>query len=418
MADAVANRRPVEFPSHEISARRCRPSAAGLPCRRHDVRVAPGTAGGADEPQPLQRTAMAQHRSAPRRANEGGRGASRASRTPSTSAWSTAASGRPPTPAAPGSRSSTSSRPDRSAGSPSRHPIRTSSMSRPAKGCRVQTWPSATASTDRPTPARPGRTSACATRSRFRSSRSIRATRTGIFVAALGHPYGPNEERGIFRSTDGGQHFERVLFKDVNTGGKDVDIDPSNPDIVYATMWEQRQGPWENGAWQGTNGGIFKSTDGGTTWKQLTQGLPRGLINAELGIAPSSPRRIFATVEAGDEGTGDLPIRRRRRDLDAHHRRQASHQPHQRGGAARAPDRSRDGHRHRHRQLQVDRRRQDVRAVQGRARRRRQPEHLVEPDQPRHHAARRRSGRGRDAERRRDLELVVHAADRGALSTS
>jgi photosystem II stability/assembly factor-like uncharacterized protein len=125
-----------------------------------------------------------------------------------------------------------------------------------------------------------------------------------IFVAALGHPYGPNEERGIFRSTDGGQHFERVLFKDVNTGGKDVDIDPSNPDIVYATLWEQRQGPWENGAWQGTNGGIFKSTDGGTTWKQLTQGLPAGLINAELGIAPSSPRRIFATIEAGDEGTG------------------------------------------------------------------------------------------------------------------
>jgi photosystem II stability/assembly factor-like uncharacterized protein len=125
-----------------------------------------------------------------------------------------------------------------------------------------------------------------------------------LFVAALGHPYGPNEERGIFRSTDGGQTFERVLFKDVNTGGKDVDIDPSNPDIVYATMWEQRQGPWENGAWQGTNGGIFKSTDGGTTWKPLTKGLPDGLIDAELGIAPSNPRRIYATVEAGDAGTG------------------------------------------------------------------------------------------------------------------
>jgi photosystem II stability/assembly factor-like uncharacterized protein len=125
-----------------------------------------------------------------------------------------------------------------------------------------------------------------------------------LFVAALGHPYGPNEERGIFRSTDGGQRFERVLFKDVNTGGKDVDIDPSNPDIVYATMWEQRQGPWENGAWQGANGGIFKSTDGGTTWKPLTRGLPDGVINAELGIAPSSPRRIYATVEAGDTGTG------------------------------------------------------------------------------------------------------------------
>src|SRR4051812_22742437 len=119
-----------------------------------------------------------------------------------------------------------------------------------------------------------------------------------IFVAALGHPYGPNAERGIFRSTDGGRTFDKVLFKDENTGGKDVDIDPSNPDIVFATMWEQRQGPWENGAWSGTNGGIFKSTDGGTTWKQLKQGLPDGIVDAELAIAPSNPKRVYATVEA------------------------------------------------------------------------------------------------------------------------
>ncbi len=125
-----------------------------------------------------------------------------------------------------------------------------------------------------------------------------------LFVAALGHPYGPNEERGIFRSTDGGQTFQRVLFKDVNTGGKDVDIDPSNPDVVFATMWEQRQGPWENGGWNGTNGGIFKSTDGGTTWKLLKQGLPDGLIDAELAIAPTNSRRVYATVEAGGTGTG------------------------------------------------------------------------------------------------------------------
>jgi photosystem II stability/assembly factor-like uncharacterized protein len=118
-----------------------------------------------------------------------------------------------------------------------------------------------------------------------------------IFVAALGHPYGPNQERGIYRSTDGGQSFERVLFKDENTGGKDVDIDPNDPNVVFATLWEQRQGPWENGAWGGTNGGIFKSTDGGTTWKQLTQGLP-AVIDAELDIAPTNSKRVYATVDA------------------------------------------------------------------------------------------------------------------------
>jgi len=125
-----------------------------------------------------------------------------------------------------------------------------------------------------------------------------------LFVAALGHPYGPNQERGIFRSIDGGRTFDRVLFVDENTGGKDVDLDPSNPDIVYATLWEQRQGPWENGAWSGTHGGIFKSVDGGTTWKPLKQGLPDGIVNAELAIAPSNPRRVYVTLEANGNDTG------------------------------------------------------------------------------------------------------------------
>ena len=74
-------------------------------------------------------------------------------------------------------------------------------------------------------------------------SSSIRRIPNRLFVAALGHPYGPNEERGIFRSTDGGKTFEHVLYKDENTGGNDVDIDPSNPDIVYATLWEAAAGP-------------------------------------------------------------------------------------------------------------------------------------------------------------------------------
>ncbi|HYN06902.1 MAG TPA: hypothetical protein VES67_05895 [Vicinamibacterales bacterium] len=120
-----------------------------------------------------------------------------------------------------------------------------------------------------------------------------------LFVAALGHPYGPSAERGVFRSTDGGRTFEKVLFKDENTGAKDVDIDPANPSVVYATLWEARQGPWENAAWGGTAGGIFKSTDGGTTWSPLSAGLPEGLVNAELAIAPSRPSTLYATVNAG-----------------------------------------------------------------------------------------------------------------------
>jgi photosystem II stability/assembly factor-like uncharacterized protein len=125
-----------------------------------------------------------------------------------------------------------------------------------------------------------------------------------LFVAVLGHPYGPNEERGIFRSTDGGASFQRVLFKDENTGGKDVDIDPSDPDVVYATMLEGRQGPWENGAWSGP-GGVFKSTDGGTTWKPLTKGLPDPVGNAEITIAPSNPKRIYAyATGTGGGGRG------------------------------------------------------------------------------------------------------------------
>src|SRR5215471_5884608 len=95
-----------------------------------------------------------------------------------------------------------------------------------------------------------------------------------LFVAALGHPYGPNAERGIFRSTDGGESFQKVLFKDDYVSGNDVRIDPGNPNIVYAALWQQQQGFYENGAFSGTDGGIFKSTDGGSNWKQLSTGLP------------------------------------------------------------------------------------------------------------------------------------------------
>lgn len=117
-----------------------------------------------------------------------------------------------------------------------------------------------------------------------------------VFIAAAGHPYGPNEERGLFRSVDGGKTFEKVLYRDENTGAGDIQIDPSNPDTVFATLWESREGPWENSTWNGTNGGIFKSVNGGKTWTPLTKGLPDKIVQANLAIAPSSPKMLLAAV--------------------------------------------------------------------------------------------------------------------------
>ncbi len=125
-----------------------------------------------------------------------------------------------------------------------------------------------------------------------------------LFVAVLGHPYGPNEERGIFRSTDGGRSFQKVLYKDENTGGVDVVFDPSNAKHVYAVLWEARQGPWENGVFSGPGSGLFESTDGGDDWKPLTNGLPNfeqgGLGRIGITVAPSDGRRMYATVQATD----------------------------------------------------------------------------------------------------------------------
>jgi photosystem II stability/assembly factor-like uncharacterized protein len=122
-----------------------------------------------------------------------------------------------------------------------------------------------------------------------------------VFAAVLGHPYGPNPERGVYRSTDGGKHWEKVLYKDENTGAVQVTVDPVNPQVVYADLWAGRQGPWENGAWNGPNSGLYKSVDGGTTWHQLKQGLPdvsQGLTRIGFCIAPSDPTRLYATVAA------------------------------------------------------------------------------------------------------------------------
>ncbi|HKI85133.1 MAG TPA: glycoside hydrolase, partial [Thermoanaerobaculia bacterium] len=118
-----------------------------------------------------------------------------------------------------------------------------------------------------------------------------------LFAAVLGHPYGPNSERGVFRSTDGGKTWKNVLYKDENTGAYDVDIDPADPQVVYASLWQARQGPWEyNNAYGGGEGGLFKSTDGGTTWHQLSNGLPKHIVQLNLAIAPSQPDRLYAIL--------------------------------------------------------------------------------------------------------------------------
>jgi photosystem II stability/assembly factor-like uncharacterized protein len=126
-----------------------------------------------------------------------------------------------------------------------------------------------------------------------------------VYVAALGHPYGANTERGIYRSTDGGATWQQVLYKDENTGAIQVTIDPNNPDIVYADLWAGRQGPWENATWNGPLSGLYKTVDGGDHWAQMTAGLPtpaEGLGRIGFGIAPSDSRRLYATVDAGNLG--------------------------------------------------------------------------------------------------------------------
>jgi photosystem II stability/assembly factor-like uncharacterized protein len=123
-----------------------------------------------------------------------------------------------------------------------------------------------------------------------------------LFAAVLGHPYGPNTERGIFRSEDGGKTWEKVLFKDERTGGSQVVIDPKDPQVVYASLWEETLGPWEDGNdYAGTHGGLFKSIDGGAKWTQLSNGLPSDLVQINVAIAASDTQRLYATISTTAE---------------------------------------------------------------------------------------------------------------------
>lgn len=120
-----------------------------------------------------------------------------------------------------------------------------------------------------------------------------------VFVAAIGSLYASNEQRGVFRSTDGGRTWQKVLFKNADVGAVDVVIDPSNSKIVYAGLWNTRRPPWFVYApTNGPGGGIYKSTDGGSTWSQLTNGLPATDIGRTgIAVVPSQPSRLYAVVD-------------------------------------------------------------------------------------------------------------------------
>jgi photosystem II stability/assembly factor-like uncharacterized protein len=125
-----------------------------------------------------------------------------------------------------------------------------------------------------------------------------------VFVAALGHPYGPNTERGIFRTTDGGKTWEKVLYKDENTGGIDVAFDPHNPNILFAALWQARRTSWSMAS-GGPGSGLYRSSDGGTTWKRLEEhGLPKGPYG-KIGVAvAANSDRVYALIEAHNPDGG------------------------------------------------------------------------------------------------------------------
>ncbi|MEQ9443393.1 MAG: hypothetical protein RIG62_30420 [Cyclobacteriaceae bacterium] len=119
-----------------------------------------------------------------------------------------------------------------------------------------------------------------------------------VFVAAIGQAFSPNDERGVFRTEDGGANWEKVLFHSDSVGSADLEFKPDDSQVIYATLWLARRKPWTiiSG---GTEGGIYKSTDGGDTWEKKTNGLPQNLIGKiDLAVSADDPERLYAMVEA------------------------------------------------------------------------------------------------------------------------
>lgn len=125
------------------------------------------------------------------------------------------------------------------------------------------------------------------------------------YVAALGHQYGPNDQRGIFKTTDGGKSWDKVLYENADTGAIDVALDPHSPNVVFAALWQTRRPPWN--VYPPSNGpgsGLYRSTDGGATWKRLAGGLPPRVGRIGIAIARSNPQRVYAMVDADPKSGG------------------------------------------------------------------------------------------------------------------
>lgn len=129
-----------------------------------------------------------------------------------------------------------------------------------------------------------------------------------VYVAALGNAWGRNAERGVYKTTDGGESWDRVLFTSDSVGAIDLELNPADPDEVYATMWRGERKPWtiiSGMEASGEEDGIWKSTDGGATWRYLSDGLPSGLIGKiDLAVTPADPNRVYAVVETTDPDEG------------------------------------------------------------------------------------------------------------------
>lgn len=126
-----------------------------------------------------------------------------------------------------------------------------------------------------------------------------------VYAAALGNPFKPNLERGVYRSQNGGASWTQVLFVSDSTGAVDLELNPANPDELYAALWRAERKPWTIISGDAAESGIYKSTDAGTTWTRLEGGLPSTLVGKiDLAVSPADPNRLYALVEAPDEEEG------------------------------------------------------------------------------------------------------------------